>query len=131
MEAASTDKTRLVFDGDASCEEGTTLHWHGRVFTLEVEEIATCANVEVAVTEKAGGENEEYIVALCDSEASLDYSDMMFGDDCQLIGSAEATMGDGEAVTQSFAWEAPAVEEEEPAEEEESTEEEETTEEEG
>ena len=49
----------LVFDGDASCEEGNYASLGmGGVFTLEVEEIATCANVEVAVTEKAGGENE-------------------------------------------------------------------------
>jgi hypothetical protein len=103
---------QVVFDGDASCEGDNyaALGIDG-TFTIELEEIATCGTVSVSVTEKAGAENEQYIVALCDSAASLEFSDMMFGDDCALIGSAEATMGDGEAVTQDFSWEAPAAEE--------------------
>ena len=108
---------QVVFDGDASCDNDNyaSLGIDG-TFTIEIEELASCGTVGVTVTEKAGVENEQYIVALCDSAASLEFSNMMFGDDCALIGSAEATMGDGEAVSQTFSWEAPAAEE--PAEEE-------------
>ena len=93
-----------IFDGDDSCEgdNWSSLGIDGYV-SLEVDGLADCANVGVTVTEKAGNNEESYIVALCDDAASLNYSEMMFGDSCTVLGSGS----DGGA--SEFQWEAPAV----------------------
>ena len=67
----------------------------------------------MTVTEKGGSNEESYIVALCDDAASLNYSEMMFGDSCTVLGSGS----DGGA--SEFQWEAPAVDTPEEEEEEE------------
>lgn len=104
-----------IFDGDDSCDgdNWASLGIDGYV-SLEIADLANCASVAVTVTEKAGPQNESYIIALCDDAANLDYSEMMFGDSCAILGSAETGAGDGEAVpSETFSWEAPVVEEEE------------------
>ena len=116
-----------LFDGDSSCEgdNWTSIGIDGYA-SLEVEGLADCASVDVTVTEKDGPNNESYIVALCDSAENLNYSAMMFGDSCAVIGSAET------AGSNTFNWEAPVVEDdstEDDSTEEESTDEESTDEE--
>ena len=110
-----------MFDGDASCDgdNWTSLGMDGMVSIKPDTDagepaLADCASVAVTVTEKAGPQNESYIIALCDNAANLNYSEMMFGDSCAILGSAETGAGDGEAVpSETFSWEAPVVEEEE------------------
>lgn len=67
---------------------------------LEVtgQTLSECESVGVTVTEKDGPNNESYIVGLCTSLANLDFSEMVMGDSCLIIGSAESSG------TQSFSW---------------------------
>jgi hypothetical protein len=95
----------LVFDGDASCDgdNWASTGINGYI-ALEVEGLSECASVDVTVNEKDGEQEESYVVALCDDVANFDFSEMMFGDSCVVIGSAAAS---GES---TFSWEAPAAE---------------------
>lgn len=105
---SGTDRAdkNLTFDGDASCEgdNWSTVGISGYL-SYQSESFADCGSIDVTVTERDGNNDESYIVALCGDVANINISEMMFGDACAVLGSAE-TSG-----TSTFSWEAPAAEE--------------------
>lgn len=102
---SGTDRANkeLTFDGDASCENDnwSTVGISGYL-AYESASFADCGSIDVTVTERDGNNDESYIVALCGDVADINISEMMFGDACAVIGSAE-TSG-----TSNFSWSAPA-----------------------
>ena len=115
-----------LFDDDDSCsgDNWTSIGINGRI--VVDAEIEACDQIDVSVAEKddgAGMEVEGFIVALCSDTSALEYNELMFGDACVVIGSAE------NGGSNTWTWNRPAAEE--PAEEESDEESDEETEEDG